>query len=346
MQKPHIGLVALTLALLSAIGLLSGHAQTQGRSPLPGAQPVIEAGAYPSLQAALDALPEQGGMVRIPPGNFEITQPLVLRRGDTRLEGAGAGTNIINRNEEGQPALILQHRDGAKVQRDQRLWRVNLSNFRITGNIKSGHGILAVQIEEVFIQGVTVTRHGGDGIRLDNCFEDPRISDCLITYNKKVGLNLAGCHDIVVAANQFEENQDALHCLDGFNLCMTGNCLDDHLDRGVLIENTYGSVLSGNMIEECNGTAVTLDRDCYGITVGANVIAHNGAGIDLRGAHGCTISANTFTIMKTDALRVGPGSGRISITGNNFSNSYVGKDRVQRAERRPGRGRSGTGGHQ
>jgi hypothetical protein len=320
--------------LLAVAVFVGSVSQTQGQDTLllPGAQPVIEAARYSSLQSALDAVPKKGGLVRLPPGDFEITEPLVLRRGDTRLEGAGAATNLINRNEAGKPALILQHPDGDQVEPNERLWRINLSNFRITGNEKSGHGILAVQIEEIFIQGVTVTQNGGDGIRLDHCYEDPRINDCLITYNKQTGLNLLGCHDIVVAANQFEENLDALHCIDGFNLCMTGNCLDDHLGRGVLIENTYGSVLSGNMIEECKATAITLDRDCYGVTVGANVIAHNGAGVDLRDAHGCAISANTFTIMKTDAVRVGPDSARIAITGNNFSNSYIGDDQVKRAD--------------
>ena len=216
----------------------------------------------------------------------------------------------MNKNEDGKSGLVLQHADGAKVRKEDRLWRISLANFRITGNEQSGHGIEAIQIEEIFIHGISVSYNGGDGIRLDHCYEDPRVSNCLLTYNKAVGLNLLGCHDIIVAANQFEENQDALHCKDSFNLCMTGNCLDDHLGDGVLIENTYGSVLSGNMIEECAGTAVTLDRDCYGITLGSNVIAHNGAGIDMKDGHGCAISANTFTIMKSFALRVGPDSSR------------------------------------
>ncbi|MCP4505214.1 MAG: right-handed parallel beta-helix repeat-containing protein, partial [Fuerstiella sp.] len=211
-------------------------------------------------------------------------------------------------------------------------WRVHLKDFRITGNDKSGHGIEAIQIEEIYLEGVTVSEHGGDGIRLDHCYEDPRVSDCLITYNKAVGLNLLGCHDIVVSSNQFEENQDALHCIDSFNICMTGNCVDDHLGKGVLIENTYGSVLSGNMIEECRGTAVTLDRDCYGITISANVIAHNGEGVDLVDAHGCAVSANTFTLMKNHALRIGEHSGRIAVTGNSFCNSYLGDGKIKRKE--------------
>ncbi len=201
----------------------------------------------------------------------------------------------------------------------------------LTGNPESGHGIEAVEVNEIFIHGVTVTDHGGDGIRLDHCYEDPRICDSLVTYNDAVGVRLLGCHDIVVSATQFEENQDALVCSDGFNLCMTGNNLDDHLRHGVVIENTYGSVVSGNMIEECTGTAIILDRDCYGTTLCANVIAHNGQGIDLIDAHGCAVSANTFTIMHERALRIGPGSGRITVTGNNFSDSYLGDGLLKRS---------------
>jgi hypothetical protein len=319
----------LTLFLAATWSARSETAKSH--SGLPGARPTIDAAQFPSLQAALDALPKEGGVVRLPAGTFEISQPLVLARGDVLLEGAGTATHIKNINTDGKPALVIRSAAGDKPdKKEDRLWRVMLSNFRITGNEQSGHGIVANYVNEIFIQGVTVSDHGGDGIRLDHCYEDPRVSDSLITYNKGTGLNLLGCHDIVVAANQFEENQDALHCFDGFNLCMTGNCLDDHLGHGVVIENTYGSVVSGNMIEECHGSAIILDRDCYGITLAANVIAHNGGGIDLRDAHGCAVSANTLTIMKTDALRIGPRSGRITVTGNNISNSYVGDGKVRR----------------
>lgn len=312
---------------------------------LPGARSEIDAAKYPSLQAALDALPKEGGVVRIPPGTFEISQPLVLSRGDVLIQGSGTATHIKNMNADRQPALIVRHPDGEKVKADDKLWRVMLSNFRITGNEKSGHGIEALLVNEIFIQGVTISYHGGDGIKLDRCYEDPRVSDCLITYNKQTGLNLPGCHDIVVSANQFEENRDAVRCFDGFNLCFTGNCVDDHLGDGVVIENTYGSVLSGNMIEECDGRAIVLARDCYGITLSANVIAHNGGGIDLVDAHGCAVSANTFVLLKlppkakdgtqppqldTRCLRIAKDSSRITVTGNSFCDSYIGEGAVMR----------------
>lgn len=265
----------------------------------------------------------------MPAGEFVIDQPLFVRAGDASIAGAGTATHIKNVNEDGQPALVLEHPDGAKDRKTE-LWRMKLSNFRITGNENSGHGIDARRINEVFIDGVTVSYHGGDGIRLYFCYEDPRICDSLITYNKQTGLELIGCHDIVVSSNQFEENGDALRCFDGFNLTMTGNAIDDHLGCGVVIENTYGSVVAGNMIEECQGDAVVLDRDCYGITISANVIAHNGGGVALKDAHGCAVSANTFTLMKSHALSIGPDSGRIAVTGNSFCDSFIGEGSEKR----------------
>lgn len=334
LKSPGISLAALLFLSVMLLTAWNLHAVRGDAVPvpagLPGARPIIEAAKYPSLQAALDAIPAEGGVVRIPPGTFMIHQPLTIRRSDVLIEGSGTATLIKNQNEDGQPAIVIAHPQGDKAPRDEQIWRVQLANLRIVGNPKSGTGIHATLVNEIFLHGVTVSYHGGDGIFLDRCYEDPRVANCLITYNKGTGLDVSGCHDIVVSGNQFEENRDALHCFDAYNLCMTGNNIDDHLRHGVVIENTYGSVLSGNMIEECNGTAIILDRDCYGITLSANVIAHNGGGIDLRDAHGCTVSANTLTINANHGVRVGPASGRIAVTGNTFANSYIGDGQVKR----------------
>ena len=324
---------AMVLAGLIVLAWQSATTISQEKpAGLPGARPAIEAAQFPSLQAAIDALPATGGVVRLPAGTFEINQPLRITQEDVLIEGCGTATHIKNVNQSGQPAVVIESPIRSTDPRATR-WRVQLENLRITGNEKSGHGIHAWRIDEIFLHGVTLSYHGGDGLRLDNCYEDPRICDCLFTYNKACGVNLIGCHDIVVVGNQFEENLDALRCTDSFNLCMTGNNLDDHLRDGVVIENTYGSVVSGNMIEECNGRAIVLDRDCYGITLSANVIAHEVAGgIDLVDAHGCAVSANTFTIVKQNALRIGPASDRITVTGNNFSSSYIGDGKDKRGE--------------
>jgi hypothetical protein len=327
---PSAVVVALSLVALS---YTVGRAERSADGGLPGARAVIDAAAYPTLQAALDALPSEGGVVRLPPGTFEITAPLVLTKGDVLVEGSGTATHIVNKNTAGESALVIRHpdHDPAKPNRKLNLWRVQLSNFRITGNPESGNGIHAIYVNEIYLDGVTVSYHGKHGIVLDYCYEDPRVSDSLITYNKQTGLEILGCHDIVVCGNQFEENLDALRCLDGFNLCMTGNNVDDHLRHGVVIENTYGSVVSGNMIEECQDTGIVLDRDCYGITLSANVIAHEmKCGIDLRDAHGCAVTGNSFPLVHDKSVLIGPGSGRIPVVGNAFGDSYLGEGKTRR----------------
>ena len=297
---------------------------------------VVHAAKHASLQEAFDAVPEGGGVVLLPPGNFEITEPLRVKTSETRIVGAGAATCIINKNEKGEPALIIRP---AKLDTDKKavLWRVQLADFRIMGQEKSGDGIFAEKVQEIYLEGMSVDHHGRHGLNLVDCFEDPRVADCIFTYNKETGITIVNCHDIVVNANHFEENQDALRCVDSFNLCMNGNNIDDHLRHGVIIENTYGSVVSGNMIEECNGIALILDRDCYGITLSANVIAHHlEGGIDLRDAHGCAISANTFTIAHKFSVRVSKDSGRNTISANNFCNTYIGDGK----DKRPAEGKT------
>lgn len=321
MKSGHI-LIAGAL-LVSAWMLKEGQLQSEDKQSAPKSK-AINAADFASLQKAFDALPNTGGIVRIPPGVYEIDQPLIISQEDVKIIGSGTSTHIVNRNTEGKPALILRPTDRAKNKR-ARIWRIQIADLRISGNKQSGDGLRAEGINEIYLRGISIDHNGGNGIHLIDCYEDPRVIGCLMTYNGNAGLRIEAGHDIVVSSNQFEENLDALQCVDSFNLCMTGNNLDDHLRHGVVIENTYGSVLSGNMIEECKDTAIVMDRDCYGTTISANVIAHNfGGGVDLRDAWGCAVSANTFTIVAKRALIVGPKSGRITITGNNFSNSHIG----------------------
>ena len=317
---------ARTPALLGTAAFLmlwaSGQAR-QNEAPK-GPAAAIDAAEYDSLQEALDAVPEAGGIVRLPPGDFPLEEPLVLSRENTRVVGSGAATHLINKNTQGKPAFVVRSMQQDR-ERKARLWRVQLADFRISGNPESGDGLQVEGANEIYIDGLSIDHNGGNGMNLIDCYEDPRIVNSIITYNGKAGMNVLGAHDMVVNGNQFEENQDGLRFINGFNLCMTGNVMDDHLGDGVVIERTYGSVVSGNMIEECRGTAIILDRDCYGITLSSNVIAHNQkGGVDLRDAWGCAVSANTFTLIPQQAVRVGPDAGRIAITGNAFSNSYLG----------------------
>ncbi len=146
--------IAGAAAALGMIVLANGFAGRGGAAPntvpatLPGAMPVIDAAKYPGIQAAIDALPPTGGAVRLPPGTFEIREPLRISVSDVLFEGAGSATHIRNLNAEGKSAIILRHPSGDESRKGE-LWRIRLANFRLTGNERSGHGIEARRVNEL-----------------------------------------------------------------------------------------------------------------------------------------------------------------------------------------------------
>ena len=81
----------LMLALFGALVVLGWMSSRSDRSAVAdpvvdktGFSPaVIDASEYPSLQAAFDAVPMSGGLVKLPPGDFRLTEPLVLERPET-----------------------------------------------------------------------------------------------------------------------------------------------------------------------------------------------------------------------------------------------------------------------
>src|SRR5437764_8930507 len=108
MNRFSLSAVALVVTIL----LAWNRATSQPLSPgpkLPGARPAIEAINYPTLQAAIDALPPTGGVVRLPPGTFEIDTPLRISQEDVLIQGSGTATHIKNVNVEGQPAIDIDN---------------------------------------------------------------------------------------------------------------------------------------------------------------------------------------------------------------------------------------------
>src|SRR5664279_1966196 len=64
--------------------------QISAPKPVVVTLPRVVTGA--EIQQALDFLPERGGTVVLPPGIFEVRQPIVLRRDHQTLRGSGDAT--------------------------------------------------------------------------------------------------------------------------------------------------------------------------------------------------------------------------------------------------------------
>lgn len=104
-MKSQSVFLCVVAACLFAFPLCAGEA-TKKEPIQPGAQgaAMVDAGLHDSLQAALEAVPEGGGVIRIPPGRYELSEAAVCRKGDVMIAGSGSATHLVNRNEEGEPA--------------------------------------------------------------------------------------------------------------------------------------------------------------------------------------------------------------------------------------------------
>ncbi len=102
-MKTKHKILSLSIIVLAHLTLIAAEPAT-----------VIDAAKFKNLQEALDAVPAGGALVKLPPGKFELTEPLHVHTEDTRLEGAGTATHLLNKNEKGEPALLLRAKDYEK----------------------------------------------------------------------------------------------------------------------------------------------------------------------------------------------------------------------------------------
>jgi polygalacturonase len=198
-----VGLSALAWSLMSGIDT---RAQPSA-GPLPGATPSVDAIRFPTIQAAIDALPPTGGIVRLPAGLFEIGKPLRVTHGDVLLAGAGTATHLKNVNTQGEPAIRVQPENLASDSRAM-LWRVKLADMRVTGNPHSGHGIEAVNVNELFKKNALVIGPASSRITVTgNNFSDSFVGAGLVKRGKDdleaSGITLDGTSDVAVSGNVF-----------------------------------------------------------------------------------------------------------------------------------------------
>jgi parallel beta-helix repeat protein len=280
----------------------------------------VSAGDYTTIQKAVDALPPEGGTVFIPAGIYKIIEPIIVKRSDVSLMGAGTGTILLNTSEDGKNTIELIGTE------EKPIWRVKVSDMHVKGNEKCGNAIYANRVNEISLSDMWIDYHGKSGIYLDYCIENPRVYDNNIAYNKEMGVLLDGCHDIVVSANQMEENGIGIYGNGLYNATITGNNIDDHIKNCIYFINTLGSIITANMLENCKEESVILDEKCDGIVVTGNTFRMPGV-LSVIKAKGVVITGNAFDCSGSSALEVKE-SILITVSGNIFSGSGEDVDRV------------------
>ena len=86
-----------------------------------------------------------------------------------------------------------------------------------------------------------------------------------------------------------------------------------------MLEDASPSVITGNVIEECEGQTVALSKESRRSSITGNVFADNGAGITLNQSVDVVVSGNTFAGITAPAVKSSGQCKRVVVDVNAIS---------------------------
>jgi hypothetical protein len=214
---------------------VAGVVAPQISAPKPMVVTLRQGATSVEIQRALDLLPERGGEVVLPPGIFQVRQPIVLRRDHQTLRGAGETTVLHLADGANCPVIILgepvnnprftvKHLrlsslaiDGNRRQQQHELWRLRGEGSEIHNNGITVQGVTDSVVEHITSAncrsgGLVTTRHVRrltvqDYTAFDNEFDGLacyQTEDCLFTGLRLhdnpgagISLDLAFNHNVI-----------------------------------------------------------------------------------------------------------------------------------------------------
>ena len=129
------------------------------------------------VQRALDALPDSGGTVVLPPGTITVTEPLFLKRSNQTLRGAGTATVLRLADNANCPVIIIGEPvnqptytvanvrveslfiDGNRTNQQRELWKEHGEGSEIRNN-----GITVQRVTDSVVENVVAARCRSGGL--------------------------------------------------------------------------------------------------------------------------------------------------------------------------------------
>jgi hypothetical protein len=239
------------------VGLLT-FPVSHGIAPqIPGVAP--EAAMLPvgvtsaEIQQALDILPESGGEVVLPPGTFEVRQPIVLQRNHQALRGSGDATVLRLADGANCPVIILGEPvnnplstvkdlrisdlfiDGNRYHQQRELWR-----FLGEGSEIRNNGITVQNVSDSLVERVTCARCRSGG---------------LVTTRDVRRLTV---RDYTAFENEF----DGLACYQTTDCQFTGLYLHNNPGAGISLDLAFNHNVISNAVLIANDLGIFMRESC------------------------------------------------------------------------------------
>jgi len=205
------------------------------------------------IQQALDLLPESGGKVVLPPGTFEVRQPIVLQRNHQALRGSGDATVLRLADGANCPVIILGEPvnnplstvkdlrisdlfiDGNRYHQQRELWR-----FLGEGSEIRNNGITVQNVSDSLVERVTCARCRSGG---------------LVTTRDVRRLTV---RDYTAFENEF----DGLACYQTADCLFTGLYLHDNPCAGISLDLAFNHNVISNAVLAANDIGIFMRQSC------------------------------------------------------------------------------------
>ena len=201
------------------------------------------------IQAALDALPVSGGEVVLPPGKFEVRQPIVLHRDSQSLRGAGAATILWLADNANCPVLIL----GEPVNHPQKtIKNLHVSNLFIDGNREHQQRELwrlAGEGSDIRNNGITVQAVSDSAVEYVTCARNR--SGGLVTT---LGVTRLTVRDLDAFDNEF----DGLACYLTTDSFFADLNLHDNPGAGISLDLAFNHNVISNAVLTANDLGIFM----------------------------------------------------------------------------------------
>ena len=272
----HIGSLRV-VAVIAAIFSLATF-------PMPGAAAPVKSTVEPvvimlqpgvtggEIQSALDALPESGGEVVLPPGKISIRQPVVMRRDFQTLRGSGAATVLRLADNANCPVIIMGEPvnhpkqavknlcvrdlfvDGNRRQQQRELWRLSGEGSQIRNN-----GITVQDVTDSLIAHVTSARCRSGGLVTTREVRRLKVRDLEAFDNEFDGLACYQTEDCLFTDLFLHDNPGAGISLDlAFNHNVISNAVLTANDLGVFMRSSFDNQFDNVSIRNCRDHGVFM----------------------------------------------------------------------------------------
>jgi hypothetical protein len=214
------------------------------------------------IQQALAGLPESGGEVRLPPGNFEVCQPIVLRRDYQTLRGSGVETVLRLADNANCPVVIMGEPvnhptktikqlcvsdlfiDGNRAHQQRELWRLQGEGSEIRNN-----GIQVQGVSDSTVENVVCARCRSGGL-----------------------VTTRGVQRLVVKSlNAFDNEFDGLACYQTMDSVFTKLYLHNNPGAGISLDLAFNHNTISNALLTGNDLGIFMrasrDNQFHNITI-------------------------------------------------------------------------------